>query len=153
MSIAHSAVLVPIRVTVFYLICIVLLGILVSPYNHLLFGGSSVASSPFVISINQAGIKGLPDFLNAVIVVSVSAIAAEGFYVASRILQTMAQQGLILRKMAKVDSKGRPVYSLLVTALLSVLFTYINLSAGGTTVFNWLGMKMSLGLLLLLSVH
>ena len=145
MSVAHAAILVPIRITVFYLISVVLLGILVSPYNKNLFGGSSVASSPFVIAIEQAGIKGLPDFLNAIIVVGVAAIAAEGFYSASRILQTMSHQGLIFNFFAKVDSKGRPRLSLLTTALLAVVLTYINLSAGGTTVFNWLAQITSTG--------
>lgn len=144
-SMAHAVILVPIRVTVFYLISVVFIGILVSPSNKHLFGGTSAASSPFVIAINEAGIKGLPDFFNAVIVVSVSAIGAEGFYLASRILHTISYRGLIFPWIAKVDSKGRPRIALLITGLLAIALTYINLSAGGTEVFNWLAQITSTG--------
>lgn len=131
-------ILIPIRVTVFYLISVVLIGILVSPSNQNLFGNNGVAASPFVIAIDQAGISVLPDILNAVIITAVAAIAAEIFFVASRILQSMAQQGLIHSYIAKVDSRGRPRVSLAITGILAIVLTYINLSAGGTTVFNWL---------------
>lgn len=138
-------ILIPLRVTVFYLISVVLIGILVSPTNQNLFGSSGVAASPFVIAIDQAGISVLPDILNAVIITAVAAIAAESFFVASRILHSMAQQGLIHSYIAKVDSRGRPRVSLAITGILAIILTYINLSAGGTTVFNWLAQVASTG--------
>ncbi|OKL58133.1 hypothetical protein UA08_06583 [Talaromyces atroroseus] len=137
-SVAHAAFLIPIRVAVFYLVSVVLIGLLVSPKNPHLLGSSGVAASPFVIAINQAGIPVLPDILNVVIVFAVAAIAAESFYIASRILQSMAHQGLITSWVSKIDSRGRPYISLSITGLLAIILTYINLSAGGTTVFDWL---------------
>ncbi|KAJ5578532.1 uncharacterized protein N7459_007496 [Penicillium hispanicum] len=144
-SVAHAVLLIPIRVTVLYLVSVVLIGILVSPNNTNLLGSSGVAASPFVIAINQAGIKGLPDFLNVVIMFAVAAIAAESFFIASRILQSMAHQGLIPAWVAKVDSRGRPRVSLAITGVLCVTLTYINLSGEGTTVFNWLAQIASTG--------
>ncbi|KAJ5725154.1 uncharacterized protein N7483_006511 [Penicillium malachiteum] len=144
-SVGHAVFLIPIRVTVFYLTSVVLIGLLVSPSNPNLLGSSGVAASPFVIAINQAGIKGLPDFLNVIIMFAVAAIAAESFYIASRILQTMSHQGLISAWVAKVDSRGRPRVSLAITGALSVILTYINLSGEGTTVFNWLAQIASTG--------
>lgn len=123
----------------------VLIGILVSPSNPSLFGSSGVASSPFVIAINQAGIKGLPDLLNVVILFAVAAIAAESFFVASRILQSLAHQGLISAWVAKVDSRGRPRVSLAITGALAITLTYINLSEEGIVVFNWLAQIASTG--------
>ncbi|KAJ5712000.1 hypothetical protein N7488_006156 [Penicillium malachiteum] len=144
-SVGHAVFLIPIRVTVFYLTSVVLIGLLVSPSDPNLLGSSGIAASPFVIAINQAGIKGLPDFLNVIIMFAVAAIAAESFYIASRILQTMSHQGLISSWVAKVDSRGRPRVSLAITGALSILLTYINLSGEGTTVFNWLAQIASTG--------
>jgi yeast amino acid transporter len=144
-SVAHAVFLIPIRVAVFYLVSVVIIGILISPTNPHLLGSSGVAASPFIIAINQAGIKGLPDLLNVVIVFAVAAIAAESFFVASRILQSMAHQGLISSCVAKVDSRGRPRVSLGITAVLTIVMTYINLSGEGTTVFNWLSQIASTG--------
>ncbi|KAJ5948267.1 hypothetical protein N7466_001282, partial [Penicillium verhagenii] len=144
-SVAHAVFLIPIRVSVFYLTSVVLIGILISPTNKNLLGSSGVAASPFVIAIDQAGIPGLPDFLNVVIMFAVAAIAAESFYIASRILQTMAHQGLISSWVAKVDSRGRPRAALAITSFLCIVLTYINLSGQGTTVFNWLAQIASTG--------
>ncbi|GAB1740013.1 hypothetical protein NU219Hw_g4937t1 [Hortaea werneckii] len=76
-----------------------------------LLGGSGVAASPFVISIDEAGIKGLPDLLNVVIVFAVMSIGAE---------------------------RGRPRTTLAITLGVAIALTYCNLSAGGIEVFNWL---------------
>lgn len=132
-SIAHATFLVPIRVTVVYLISIIFIGLLISPTNERLFGGSGVAASPFVIALDEAGIRGLPEFLNVVIMFAVAAIGAESIYVASRILRAMAHQRLIPGWVAHVDSKGRPRAALFMTTLVAIALTYCNLSAGGIT--------------------
>jgi amino acid transporter len=144
-SVAHAAFLIPIRVSVFYLISVIFIGLLVSPTDEHLLGGSGIAASPFVIALNSAGIPGLPDFLNVVIIFGVAAIGAESLFIASRMLRTMSHQRLIPAWMAKVDSRGRPRAALLITILAAVLLTYLNLSAGGITVFNWLAQIASTG--------
>ncbi|KAL4810959.1 amino acid permease/ SLC12A domain-containing protein [Aspergillus unguis] len=144
-SVAHAVFLIPIRVATFYLVSIVLIGVLISPDNKNLLGSSGVAASPFVIAINQAGIKGLPDVLNVAIIFAVAAIAAESFFIASRILQSMSHQGLIPGWVSSVDSRGRPRASLGITAVLAITLTYINLSGEGITVFNWLSQIASTG--------
>ncbi|KAL4929944.1 amino acid permease/ SLC12A domain-containing protein [Aspergillus undulatus] len=146
LSVAHAVFLIPIRVSVFYLISVALIGVLISPYNKNLLGSSTgVASSPFIIAINQAGIPGLPDFLNVAIIFAVAAIAAESFFIASCILQSMAHQGLIPAWVSKVDSRGRPRAALGITSILCVTLTYINISGEGITVFKWLSQIASTG--------
>lgn len=144
-AVAHAAFLIPIRVTIFYLTSMVLIGILISPTNPSLFGGSGTAASPFVIAMRDAGITGLPDFLNVVIMAAVSSIGAESLFVASRMLRSMASQGLLPRQLASVDSQGRPRWAVCITSLAAILLTYINLSAGGIEVFNWLAQIASTG--------
>lgn len=98
-----------------------------------------------MIAINEAGITGLPDFLNVVILVAVASIAAESIFIASRMLRFMSHQDLIPQWFAKVDAKGRPRYSIAVTLVAAIALTYCNLSAGGIEVFTWLGQIASTG--------
>lgn len=144
-SIARAVLLIPIRVAVFYLLSMTFIGLIVPATHERLLGGSGVAASPFVIAIQDAGIPGLPDLLNAVILFAVASIAAESIFIASRILRTMAHQRLIHPFIAKVDGRGRPIVALGITGVVAVLLTYINLSAGGITVFNWLAQIATTG--------
>ncbi|KAJ4421732.1 hypothetical protein N0V82_003576 [Gnomoniopsis sp. IMI 355080] len=144
-SVGHAAFLIPIRVTVVYLVCIIFIGLLVSPDNEHLFGGSGIAQSPFVIALNEAGIKGLPEFLNVVILFAVASIGAESIFVGSRMLRSMSRQHLIPDWVARVDSRGRPRWAIAITCAGAIALTYCNLSAGGITVFNWLSNIASTG--------
>lgn len=137
-SMAHATKLVPIRVSVTFMLSIAFISILVPEDDPRLFGGSDTAASPFVIALDHAGIKGLPDFLNVVIMIGIAAIAVESIYISSRILRAMAAQGLIPAFIARVDSTGRPRWAVAITVTVAVILTYMNLSATGTTVFTWL---------------
>lgn len=128
-SMAHATKLVPIRVSTVYMLSIVFITILVPSDDPRLFGGSGdTSASPFVIALNHAGITGLPDFLNAVIMIGIVAIAVESIYIASRILRAMSAQGLIPKFISRVDSAGRPRWALFITITIAVMLTYINLS-------------------------
>ncbi|KAL5363214.1 proline-specific permease [Aspergillus floccosus] len=137
-SMAHAAKIVPYRVLLVFMSIVTFITILVPADDERLFGGSDVSASPFVIALDNASIPGLPDLINACIIVGVMGIAAECIYLSSRVLRTMAHQGLIPAVIANVDAKGRPRLALLVTCGVGTILTYINLSAGGITVFNWL---------------
>lgn len=125
------------RMFVIYMMSVMWISLLVPSDDSRLYGGSSTTASPFIIAMSNAGITGLPHFLNAAIVVGVTAIACESIYIASRTLRSLAAQGLIPKFMAEVDDKGRPRWSLLVTSVVTITLTYINLSSGGVTVFTW----------------
>ncbi|KAF7189999.1 Amino-acid permease GAP3 [Pseudocercospora fuligena] len=144
-SIAHAVILIPIRVTVLYLLSMLFIGLLVPATDQRLLGGSGIAASPFVIALDEAGIPGLPELLNVVIMFAVAAIGAESVFVASRILRAMSHQRLIPSWVAHVDRQGRPRWALLITYTSAVALTYCNLSAGGITVFNWLAQIATTG--------
>ncbi|CAG8954135.1 hypothetical protein HYFRA_00009239 [Hymenoscyphus fraxineus] len=137
-SMAHAVKLVPARVTLIYMTGAILISFLVSGNDPRLLGGNSTTSSPFVIAMNDAGIKGVPDIINIAIIISTASLAAEGIYTASRVLRALAHAGLIHKSIAKVDSKGRPRYAIAITVLAAVTLTYINLSNTGVQVFTWL---------------
>ncbi|PYH84393.1 proline-specific permease [Aspergillus uvarum CBS 121591] len=137
-SMAHASNLIPWRVAVFYLLSVVLVSMIVPSTDSRLLGGSSVASSPFVIAVQDAGIPGVPDLINACMIIGILAIALECIFLPSRILRTMSLQGLLPAFVARVDRKGRPRWALAITAIAGVALTYMSLSAGGTEVLNWL---------------
>lgn len=128
-SIARATKVVPVRVSLTYLLPIIFITVLIPSSEPRLFGGSGIATSPFVIALNDASIRGLPDLLNVIIIIGCLALGAEGIYVASRILRAMSHQRLIPAFIARVDSEGRPRWALAITTALSILLTYINLSS------------------------
>ncbi|KAF9893669.1 hypothetical protein FE257_009837 [Aspergillus nanangensis] len=137
-SMVHASNLVPWRVGVFYLVSVTLVSIIVPSDDDRLLGGSGVAASPFVIAVDDAGIKVVPDIINACMIVGILAISLECIYLPSRILRTMSIQKLLPPWIGHVDDKGRPRAALLITSGLGVTLTYMSLSTDGTEVLNWL---------------
>lgn len=159
LAISRAAKTVPVRIATIYLLTVTFASILVSSDDPRLFGGSATSQSPFTIAMEEAGIHGVDQFLRVIILLSVFGFGAEAIYIASRILRALSYQGLIPQFIAaKVDSRGRPVWSLIITGVVSIALTYINLSGKyqqevrlvleavltynlvgtGTTIFIWL---------------
>ncbi|KAI8293969.1 hypothetical protein K4K56_003403 [Colletotrichum sp. SAR 10_98] len=138
-SMAHASTLVPIRVSFMYLVCVIFIGIIVPSDDPLLLGGSGSAASPFVIATRNSGLAGIPDFINVCMIIGILAIALESIYLPSRIIRTMAFQGLLPQVLAKCDDKGRPRWALFISVVVGVILSYLSLSSegGGTTALNW----------------
>jgi yeast amino acid transporter len=127
-SMAHATKLVPFRVNFIYLTSVMFITLLVPSDDEHLLGGSDVTASPFVIAIDNAKIPGVPHILNLGMIVSIFAIGAESIYLASRVLRTMAHKKLIPEVIAKVDSRGRPRWALLMTCSTGVFLAYLSLN-------------------------
>lgn len=125
------------RVSLFYIVSLLLVGFLV-PYNDPdLLNGSGSATSPFVIAIRHAGIKALPSIFNAVILVAVLSVGNSSTFATSRTLTALAGYGQAPRFLMYIDREGRPLISLLIVLVFGCL-AYINLSSDSSTVFDWL---------------
>lgn len=116
-------------------------GLLV-PWNHERLLGASggyidVAASPFVIVGLEAGLVGFDHFMNVVILVSVISIGNSGVYGGSRTLTALAEQGYAPKIFGYVDRAGRPLISTITIIIFSGL-AYVNVSADGIEVFDWL---------------
>lgn len=127
-SMAHATKLVPFRVNFIYMLSVVFITILVPSNDERLLGGSGVAASPFVVAVQDSGIPFISSLLNAGMMCGVLAIAAESVYIASRVLRSMAHQGLVSQRLAHVDDKGRPRLALVITSLIAIILGYIQLS-------------------------
>ncbi|KAI1932996.1 Amino-acid permease inda1 [Ophidiomyces ophidiicola] len=128
------------RITLFYILGLFFVGLLVRSDDRRLLGTSGfidVKASPFVIAAKDAGLNGFDSFMNVIILVSVLSIGNSGVYGGSRTLTALAEQGYAPKFFTYVDRAGRPLFST-ITVISFSLLAYINLSADGQEVFDWL---------------
>ncbi|GAV47414.1 hypothetical protein ZYGR_0H02560 [Zygosaccharomyces rouxii] len=127
------------RITLFYVICLFLVGLLVPYSDKRLIGSSSVdaAASPFVIAIKNQGISGLPTVINVVILIAVLSVGNSDIYAASRSLSALADQGFLPKCFAYIDRMGRPLVSIIFCSIFA-LIAFIAESDKEGDVFNWL---------------
>ncbi|RDW67613.1 amino acid transporter-like protein [Coleophoma cylindrospora] len=140
------------RIVLFYVVSILVMGLLVPYTSPELISQDSVDSkaSPFIIAIKDAGISGLDSVMNAVVMVAVLSVANSSMYGASRTLAALAEQGQAPRILAYVDRKGRPLVSIGIASAVGLLaylkvssvsgpaFTWLTAISGLSSVFTWL---------------
>ncbi|KAL4925713.1 amino acid permease/ SLC12A domain-containing protein [Aspergillus undulatus] len=97
---------------------------------------TSAAASPFVVAISSAGIKVLPDIVNAGLLVFVLSASASDIYCASRSLYGLAKDGQAPRIFAKTLQSGVPIYGVAVAVLFCFL-GYMNAAKSASTVFDY----------------
>ncbi|KAG0688572.1 glyceraldehyde-3-phosphate dehydrogenase 1 [Pichia californica] len=127
------------RITLFYMVSLTLIGLLV-PYNDpRLMGNSSAdaAASPFVIAIRNAGIKGLPSVMNAVILIAVLSVANSAVFAASRTVASLADQGFAPKFFGYIDRKGRPLVGVGISFAFGLL-CYLAASDKEAVAFAWM---------------
>ncbi|KAH0529190.1 hypothetical protein TsFJ059_003963 [Trichoderma semiorbis] len=128
------------RITLFYVLGLFFVGLLIPSDDKRLLSSAAytdVKASPFVLVGLYAGLRGFDHFMNVVILISVISIGVSSVYGGSRTLTAMAQQGYAPKFFTYIDRSGRCLPSTVVMLLTGPL-AYINLSASGPTVFNWL---------------
>jgi amino acid transporter len=120
-----------------FIFTIFFIGILV-PYDNeaLLIGETNASSSPLVIAAQLAGVKVLPDIINAVLLTVVLSAAASNVYSGSRVLVGLAEENCAPKFFTRTSKKGVPYYAIALTSAFGLL-AYMNLSDNGGEVFNW----------------
>jgi len=101
-------------------------------------------ASPWVIAIQNAGVKGLPSVINAVLVTSASSAANADLYNGSRYLFSLAQNNQAPKIFMKCTKSGIPIYAIGLTACFLPL-TYMSVATGPGVVFNYLANITTLG--------
>ncbi|KAJ5558743.1 general amino acid permease Gap1-Penicillium chrysogenum [Penicillium sp. DV-2018c] len=128
------------RIALFYVVSLTIVGMLVAYDNEKLLSGSSSAdakASPFVIAIENAGIKVLPSIMNVVIMIAVLSVGNSSVYGSSRTLAALAEQGQAPRFLAYIDRKGRPLPAIIIASLIGLL-SYLAASKVQTVAFQWM---------------
>jgi amino acid transporter len=125
------------RITIIYITSLTIIGLLIRHDDPRLIGNSGAAASPFVITLKDAGIKGLDHFVNVTICISVLSIGLSCVYAGSRTLTALAETGYAPKIFTYVDKSSRPLWSL-VAILAFAPLAYMRVATTGTVVFDWL---------------
>ncbi|KAF4999889.1 hypothetical protein FGRMN_2127 [Fusarium graminum] len=128
------------RIALFYIVSLLLVGILVPSDDGRLVGGNNVAdatASPFVIAIERAGTSLLPGMMNAIILVAVISVGNSAVFGSSRTLAALAEQSHAPQIFAYVDRQGRPLVAILFASCIGLLAFLADVSFSDT-IFNWL---------------
>jgi amino acid transporter len=110
-----------VRLVLFYLCSAFIIGLLVSPSDPSLSLDSTAAKSPFVIAINNAGIKVLPSIINAALLSSAWSAACADLYVSSRTLYGLYTRGHAPAFMGKTRKDGLPWVAVTIGAFFALL--------------------------------
>jgi amino acid transporter, AAT family len=103
-----------VRLTVVYLgAMVVLIGVV--PWNQIQ-PGRDVTASPFVTVFKLTGVPAAAHIMNFVVLMAAISSMNTGFYIASRMLFSLARGGYAPRRFGQLSARGTPVSALLVSA-------------------------------------
>lgn len=126
-----------VRIVLFYLLAVFVVGLLVSSDNPDLGDGSNTAQSPFVIAASAAGIPAIPSVVNAVVITSAWSASNQALLSGTRVLYGLALKGQAPQVFLRTTKWGVPYMCvLLYTAFMFLAF--MALSNDAMTVFYWL---------------
>jgi yeast amino acid transporter len=129
------------RLLLFYFSSLLVVACIV-PYTHpqLLSSAHSadMRASPFVIAIHDAGIRGLPSVINAVILISVLSVGNSSTYGSTRTLHALADVRQAPKIFGYVDRWGRPLVGQISALTCGLVAYFCCLPGGATQIFDWL---------------
>lgn len=123
-----------IRILLFYVVGVFIIGLLVpSNDKRLKLGSGTASASPFVIAINRAQINALPSIINACLLTSAWSAASSDVYTASRALFALAVNRNAPSFLKATNRFGLPWICVTIACLFGLLaFTSVSTSAGTT---------------------
>lgn len=140
------------RIVFLFLGSLTFVGLLV-PYTSdrlLGSGGGATHASPYVLAAELHGVKAVPSIINSVILLSVTSVASSSLYSASRVLQSLSEQGFAPSWFNYIDKTGRPLRALIVCSIIGVfafiaaydkeetVFAYLLSISGLSQIFTWM---------------
>ncbi|KAH6613538.1 amino acid permease-domain-containing protein [Chaetomium sp. MPI-SDFR-AT-0129] len=135
------------RVVIFYMLAVLVVGMLVRSDDDRLDGsGSSVAQSPFVLAASQAGIYAIPSVVNAVVITSAWSASNQALLAGTRVLYGLAVKGQAPKFFLRTTPWGTPYACVLLFGAFMFL-SFMSLSEAAITVFWWLVSLTAAGVL------
>lgn len=127
------------RIAFFYLVSLFLVGLILPSDDPRLLGasGANTKASPFVLAIQKANVHALPSVFNVVITLSVISVANSCTYASTRTMQALAANSMGPKFLRYIDSKGRPLWCILIQ-LLAGCIAFVGEASASSTVFGWL---------------
>lgn len=133
-----------IRILLFYIGGTFIIGLLVPSNNpSLQLESGTAAASPFVIAMENAGIKVLPSIINACLLTSAWSAASSDLYTSSRALYGLAVSNNAPAFFLKTSKSGLPYLSVIFCSLFTLL-AFMAVKSGAGKVFTWLANMTSI---------
>ncbi|KAH8427167.1 uncharacterized protein LDX57_004882 [Aspergillus melleus] len=137
-----------VRVTLFYFLAVLIVGMLVRSDDPRLGDESGTAAqSPFVIAAVRAGIKVVPSIINAGVLSSAWSASNQSMLAGTRTLYGLALKGHAPKVFLRTTKRGVPYVCSALQIMVSCL-AYLSCSSGAYTVFNWFLTLTSAGVLI-----
>ncbi|BGP18332.1 hypothetical protein JCM10213_008505 [Rhodosporidiobolus nylandii] len=138
-----------IRILLFYILGVFITGLLVpSNDERLKLGKGTAASAPFVIAIQNAGIKALPSVINAALLTSAWSAASSDLYTSSRALYGLSLNGQAPKILRKTNRWGLPWVCVVVGCAFALLsFMSVGSTSAGTVFGYFANMTSVCGLI------
>ncbi|KAG0301474.1 hypothetical protein BGZ98_008323, partial [Dissophora globulifera] len=124
-----------VRIAFFYIISIFLLASIIDNNDPQLHGGDA-ATAPFTIVFAKAGISAAANYMNAVVFTSVFSATNSDFYVATRMLLSLARNGWAHKQIGYTNSRGVPMVALAIVTTFACL-SLVTIFVGSGVVFAW----------------
>lgn len=119
------------RIIFFYVLAIIVLAAII-PFNE-----ASVLESPFAHVFGMLGLPMAKDIMFFVVMTSALSSGNSALYACSRLLWSMSKEGLAPSLLGKVNSRGVPVYGVLITVILAGM-SLLTSEYAADTVYLWL---------------
>lgn len=127
-----------IRIVVFYILAILIVGMLVSSDDERLNNSSgSAAQSPFVIAASAAGLPAVPSVVNAIVITSAWSSSNQALLAGTRVLYGLALKRQAPQIFLRTTTWGVPYMCVLLYTVFMFL-SFMSLSSGALTAFYWL---------------
>ncbi|RDW82617.1 hypothetical protein BP6252_03729 [Coleophoma cylindrospora] len=126
------------RIFLFYIISLLVVGLILNSNDSRIGTSSGTAGSPFVLAFETAGIKVLPSIINAVVITSAFSSGNGVLFLASRTLVGLAADGYAPKVFLKTNRFNSPYLAVMISFLFAPL-AYLNCGSSATpaTVFGW----------------
>ena len=99
-------------------------------------GGGTATASPYVIAMQNLGVSGLPNLVNALLVTSIFSAGNTYTYCATRSLYGLAIEGRAPAFLRKCTGSGVPIYCFFVVMVFPCL-SFLQLGNSGSIVLGW----------------
>lgn len=98
---------------------------------------AGVVESPFVVVFEQIGIPYAADLMNFVILIALLSVANSGLYASTRMLYSLAKEGMAAQALSRVNKRGIPMNALWITLGFAGL-SLISSVVAAETLYIWL---------------
>ncbi len=144
------------RILIFYVLAILVIGLIIPYTDPALLGGDvdEISKSPFTLVFEKAGFAFAAAIMNTVVLTSILSAGNSGMYASTRMLYAMAKDKLAYPIFGRTNANGTPIIALLTTVAIVLLvfllqlaneraYEYVLAASGLTGFIAWLGIAIS----------